>query len=199
MGSCACTCSLDRYDHQDDEGDGHDHEDEEADYHEGDEGLVEGNEEGPRQDGEESERKAPGFRHEEIGEGNFRAEEVVRRSCIGVRREDCASHGGYEEDLGLHQEERVEQRPDHKTRLGVEGNFPCRLFGYAQDGRLCQQAPVLRPWGEPRPFSRRVPTSRRALESRGRKSRARVLLEWLLLFDTSSCLFFRTSVGALSM
>ena len=52
----------------------------------------------------EGERQENGRGHEEEGRGHFRSEEAQRRVGESLRCEDCASHRGYEEDLGVHQE-----------------------------------------------------------------------------------------------
>ena len=36
----------------------------------------------------------------------------------------CAPHRGDQEDLGLHQEELVEQRPHHQAGRGAQGHLP---------------------------------------------------------------------------
>merc|ERR1719311_292947 len=88
---------LDRYD----DDDGYDHEEGDAD--EGDHEGLEGDEEGRRA---------------------FRPEDS--EPCVGgdLRWEVDGSHGGDEEDLGLHQEERFEQRAHYQARLDAQGDLP---------------------------------------------------------------------------
>merc|ERR1712072_659345 len=107
--------------------------------------------------------------HEEGGEGHLRPEDAEPCPCGDLRCEVVASHGGDEEDLGLHQEERVEQRPDHQARCDVEGDLPGVEYRHLEDGWLREQAPVVRPWASPghlaEEFRRRAGLSSRDLQS----------------------------------
>merc|ERR1712094_139076 len=125
-----------------------------------------GCQEGGGQEGEEGGRKGKCARDEEEGRWHFRAQGPFAGVGDHLRWEEDGAHGGYEEDLGLHQEKQPQSGPHDQAGFHPEGHLPGGEHRHAQDGRLRQQAPVVSPWGEPRRFSRRVPTSRRALESR---------------------------------
>merc|ERR1712199_67907 len=60
-----------------------------------------------------------------------------------------ARTGGYEEDLGLHQEEQPQSGPHDQAGFHPEGHLPGGEHRHAQDGRLRQQAPVVSPWASP--------------------------------------------------
>merc|ERR1719311_775748 len=109
---------LDRYD----DDDGYDHEEGDAD--EGDHEGLEGDEEGSRQDRLEGCWQEERGGHEEEGRRAFRPEDS--EPCVGgdLRWEVDGSHGGDEEDLGLHQEERFEQRAHYQARLDAQGDLP---------------------------------------------------------------------------
>merc|ERR1712118_307000 len=76
-------------------------------------------------------------------------------------------HRGDQEDLGLHQEELVEQRPHHQAGRDAQGHLPGCEPRYAQDGLVRLQALVLGSWGAPATL-----TSRRALESQPQELRS---------------------------
>merc|ERR1712006_1001 len=77
-----------------------------------------------------------------------------------------ASHGGDEEALGVHQGEQVERGPrDQGTAPSRPSSRWPRLTCLRCLRTLASTCPS-ETLGEPRPLSRRVPTSRRALESR---------------------------------
>merc|ERR1711904_33972 len=130
--------SLYRYD---------DHE--EDDDHEGDQGGDQGDEEGRWQSGEEGPRQEDGGCHEEEGGRYLRSEDAQLVVGGYLRLQVCAPHRGDQEDLGLHQEELVEQRPHHQAGRDAQGHLPGCEPRYAQDGLVRLQALVLRSWGAP--------------------------------------------------
>merc|ERR1712124_87092 len=76
---------------------------------------------------------------------------------------------GYEEDLGLHQEEQPQSGPHDQAGFHPEGHLPGGEQLHAQDGRVRQQAPVVSPWASPgdsaEEFRRRAGLSSRDLKS----------------------------------
>merc|ERR1719311_1031275 len=78
-----------------------------------------------------------------------------------------------QEDLGVHQEEQVERRPYDQAGCVVEGHLPGCEPGHVEDGRVREQAPVLRPWGGPGRLAEEF-RRRAGLSSRDLKSCARV-------------------------
>merc|ERR1712224_378155 len=101
------------------------------------------------------------------------------------------AYRGDEEDLGLHQEELAQPGSHHQAGCEVEGHLPGCEHRHAEDGWVREQA-LLETLGEPRPLSRRVPTSRRAVESRPPESRSSIP-RWLLLLPDFT---LKSSVGA---
>merc|ERR1712224_131389 len=87
--------------------------------------------------------------------------------CFGgyLRREVASSHRGQEEDLGLHQVAQAQRGEDHQARQCAEGGVPGGEPRHVEDGPLSAST-CPETMSEPRRFGRRVPTPRRALESR---------------------------------
>merc|ERR1719366_22348 len=73
---------------------------------------------------------------------------AMKKNGVGdhLRWEEDGAHGGYEEDLGLHQEEQPQSGPHDQAGFGLEGHLPGGEHRHAQDGRVRQQAPVVSPW-----------------------------------------------------
>merc|ERR1719198_1733644 len=108
---------------------------------------------------------------DEGGEGHFRPEEAQRGAGCDLRREVVAAHGGYEEGLGVHQEEQPQRGPHHQAGCDAQGCAPGGVPGHAQDGWAHLEALVVS-LASPRPFSRRVPTWCRAREWRPQELRS---------------------------
>merc|ERR1711869_52658 len=86
---------------------------------------------------------------EEEGRWHFRAQGPFAGVGDHLRWEEDGAHGGYEEDLGLHQEEQPQSGPHDQAGFHPEGHLPGGEHRHAQDGRLRQQAPVVSPWASP--------------------------------------------------
>merc|ERR1719235_233914 len=179
----ACSCIHDddqddgaeddgREDHEDDDYEGHAEEDHRREAHD-------------RQEGCEGQRQEDGRGHEEEGRWPFRPEDPEPGVGGHLRWEVDAAHGGDEEDLGVHQKARLEQRPGHQAGFVAQGDLPGCESGYVEDGRLRLEAPVLEALGEPRTLSRSVPTPRRALEPRPHRLRS-WHLSWATELDQTS-------------
>merc|ERR1712193_593566 len=105
----------------------------------------------------------------DVNPNHLRQEDL--EPCFGghLRCEVASSHGGDEEDLGLHQEPQVERRTYHQARCGVEGGLPGVEHRHVEDGWVREQAPVVSPWASPgdsaEEFRRRAGLSSRDLKS----------------------------------
>ena len=97
---------------------------------------------------------------------------------------------GHEEDLGLHQVAQAQRREDHQARQCAEGGVPGGEPRHVEDGRLCQQAPVLRPWASPGDSAEEF-RLRAGLSSRDLKSWTRVTVDGLRnLMILLDCVFY---------
>merc|ERR1719327_782041 len=104
---------------------------------------------GGGQEGEEGGRKGKCARDEEEGRWHFRAQGPFAGVGDHLRWEEDGAHGGYEEDLGLHQEKQPQSGPHDQAGFHPECHLPGGEHRHAQDGRLRQQAPVVSPWASP--------------------------------------------------
>merc|ERR1712182_92143 len=123
---------------------------------------------GGGQEGEEGGRKGKCARDEEEGRWYFRAQGPFAGVGDHLRWEEDGAHGGYEEDLGLHQEEQPQSGRTIKPDSTLKAIFPVasidmlKIAGYVSKhlSRALGRAPAIQPKSSDVAPGSRVATSR---------------------------------------